>query len=122
MRSYWKIKLWAKIVSHFDVFDNLWRRKTQCDHSNDQLHYAQCKNKMKQNYPMYSAITQIKLIQNVILNPLKFEQQSIDQGFQFNIVWIFRYSILSDQLALLSNVCSDLLTVCFVCLTFVLIN
>ena len=33
MRSYWKIKLWAKFVNHFDVFDNLWSRKTQCDHS-----------------------------------------------------------------------------------------
>ena len=27
MRSYWKIKLWAKFVNHFDVFDNLWSRK-----------------------------------------------------------------------------------------------
>ena len=27
MRSYWKIKLWAKFVNHFDVFDNLWGRK-----------------------------------------------------------------------------------------------
>ena len=33
MRSYWKIKLWAKFVNHFDVFDNLWSRKTQCDRS-----------------------------------------------------------------------------------------
>ena len=33
VRSYWKIKLWAKIINHFDVFDNLWSRKTQCDHS-----------------------------------------------------------------------------------------
>ena len=33
MRSYWKIKLWAKFVNHFDVFNNLWSRKTQCDHS-----------------------------------------------------------------------------------------
>ena len=32
---------------------------------------------------MYSAIIQIKLTQDVILNPLKFEQQSFDQGFQF---------------------------------------
>ena len=61
---------------------------------------------------MYSAIIQIKLTQDVILNPLKFEQQSFDQGFQFKFVWIFRYSILSDQLALVSNVFSDLLTVC----------
>ena len=30
---YWKIKLWAKFVNHFDVFDNLWSRKTQCDRS-----------------------------------------------------------------------------------------
>ena len=30
---------------------------------------------------MYSAIIQIKLTQDVILNPLKFEQQSFDQGF-----------------------------------------
>ena len=68
---------------------------------------------------MYSAIIQIKLTQDVILNPLKFEQQSFDQVFQFKLVWIFRYSISSDQLGLVSNVCSDLLTVC---LTFVLIN
>ena len=68
---------------------------------------------------MYSAIIQIKLTQDVILNPLKFEQQSFDLGFQVKLVWIFRYSILSDQLGLVSNVCSDLLTVC---LTFVLIN
>ena len=61
---------------------------------------------------MYSAIIQIKLTQDVILNPLKLEQRSFDQGFQFKFVWIFRYSILSDQLALVSNVCSDLLTVC----------
>ena len=61
---------------------------------------------------MYSAIIQIRLTQDVILNPLKFEQQSFDQGFQFKFVWIFRYSILSDQLALVSNVCSDLLTIC----------
>ena len=61
---------------------------------------------------MSSAIIQIKLTQDVILNPLKFEQQSFDQGFQFILVWIFRYSVLSDQLALVSNVCSDLLTVC----------
>ena len=27
MRSYWKIKLWAKFVNHFDVFDNLWSSK-----------------------------------------------------------------------------------------------
>ena len=27
MRSYWKIKLWAKFVNHFDVSDNLWSRK-----------------------------------------------------------------------------------------------
>ena len=27
MRSYWKIKLWAKFVNHFDVFDNLCSRK-----------------------------------------------------------------------------------------------
>ena len=33
MQSYWKIKLWAKFVNHFDVFDNLWSRKTQCDGS-----------------------------------------------------------------------------------------
>ena len=33
MRSYWKTKLWAKFVNHFDVFDNLWSRKTQCDRS-----------------------------------------------------------------------------------------
>ena len=33
MRSYWKIKLWTKFVNHFDVFDNLWSRKTQCDRS-----------------------------------------------------------------------------------------
>ena len=39
---------------------------------------------------MYSAIIQIKLTQDVILNPLKFEQQSFDQGFQFKLVWIFR--------------------------------
>ena len=68
---------------------------------------------------MYSAIIQIKLTQEVILSPLKFEQQSFDQGFQFKFLWIFRYSILSDQLGLVSNVCSDLLTVC---LTFVLNN
>ena len=61
---------------------------------------------------MYSAITQIKLTQDVILNPLKFEQQSFDQGFQFIFVRIFRYSILTDQLALVLNVCSDLLMVC----------
>ena len=60
---------------------------------------------------MYSAIIQIKLTQDVILNPLKFEQQSFDQGFQFKFVWIFRYSILSDQLAQVSNICSDLLMV-----------
>ena len=35
MRSYWKIKLWAKFVNHFDVFDNLRSRKTQCDRSNN---------------------------------------------------------------------------------------
>ena len=54
---------------------------------------------------MYLAKLQIKLTQDVILNPLKFEQQSFDQGFQFKFVWIFRYSILSDQLALVSNTC-----------------
>ena len=27
MRPYWKNKLWAKFVNHFDVFDNLWSRK-----------------------------------------------------------------------------------------------
>ena len=68
---------------------------------------------------MYSAIIQIKLTQDVILSPLKFEQQSFDQGFQFKFPWIFQYSILSDQLSLVSNVRSDLLTVC---LTFVLNN
>ena len=51
---------------------------------------------------MYSAIIQIKLAQNVILNPLKFEQQSFDQGFQLKFGWIFRYSILLEQLALVS--------------------
>ena len=61
---------------------------------------------------MHSAIIQIKLTQDIILSPLKFEQQSFDQGFQFKILWIFRHSILSDQLGLVSNVCSDLLTVC----------
>ena len=61
---------------------------------------------------MYSAIIQIKLTQDVILNPLKFEQQSFDQGFQFIFIWIFRYSILSDRLVLVLNVCSDLSTVC----------
>ena len=66
---------------------------------------------------MYSAIIQIKQTQDVILSPPKFEQQSFDQGFQFKFLWIFRHSILSDQLDLVSNVCSDLLTVC---LTFVL--
>ena len=69
---------------------------------------------------MYSAIIQIKLTQDVILNPLKFEQQSFDQGFQIKFAWIFPYSILSDQLDLVSNVCSDLLTVCL--FNFVLIN
>ena len=68
---------------------------------------------------MCSAIIQIKLTQDVVLSPLKFEQQSSDQGFQFKFLWIFRYSILSDELGLVSNVCSDLLTVC---LTFVLNN
>ena len=68
---------------------------------------------------MYSAIIQIKLTQDVILSPLKFEQKSFDLGFQFKFLWIFRYSILSDQLGLVWNVCSDLLTVC---LTFVLNN
>ena len=34
---------------------------------------------------MYSAIIQVKLTQDVILNPLKFEQQSFDQGFQIYI-------------------------------------
>ena len=52
---------------------------------------------------MYSAIIQIKLTHDIILNPVKFEQQSFDQGFQFKFVWIFRHSILSDQLALVSN-------------------
>ena len=61
---------------------------------------------------MYSAIIQIQLTQDVILNLLKFEQHSFDQGFRFKFVWIFRYSILSDQLALVSNVCSDLLMAC----------
>ena len=38
---------------------------------------------------MYSAITQIKLTRDVILSPLKFEQQSFDKGFQFKFLWIF---------------------------------
>ena len=49
---------------------------------------------------MYSAIIQIKLTQDVILNPLKLKQQSFHQGFQFIFVWIFRYLNLSEQLAL----------------------
>ena len=61
---------------------------------------------------MYSAIIEIKLTQDVILNPLQFEQQSFDQGFQIKFAWIFRYSILSDHLELVSNICSDFLTVC----------
>ena len=61
---------------------------------------------------MYLAIIQIKLTQDVILDPLKFEQKRFDQGFQLKFVWIFRYLILSDQLALVLNVCSDLLMVC----------
>ena len=65
---------------------------------------------------MYSAIIQIKLTQDQaqdeILNPFKFERQSFDLGFQFIFVWVFRYSILSDQLALVANVCLDLLMVC----------
>ena len=32
---------------------------------------------------MYPAIIQIKLTQDIILNLLKFERQSFDQGFQF---------------------------------------
>ena len=61
---------------------------------------------------MYSAIIQVKLTQDVILNLLKFKQLSFDRQFQFKFVWIFRYSILSDQLALVSTVFLDLLTVC----------
>ena len=47
MRSYWKIKLWAKFVNHFDVFDNLWSRKTQCDRSTNHLFASQKSTKRK---------------------------------------------------------------------------
>ena len=33
MRSYWKIKLWAKFVNHFDVLTIYGVEKSQCDHS-----------------------------------------------------------------------------------------
>ena len=68
MRSYWKIKLWAKFVNHFDVFNNLWSRKTQCDRSS--LHFKLCKNRRqydvtRSNFPrspyLFASIMAFKL-------------------------------------------------------------